>query len=713
MLSSSRTVIRAATRSSCSLPFRKASGVRLSLNKASSRSLSSAATAALTPATGAAAAAPQQEHEELYDVVIVGGGMIGATMACALHTGASGDKLRILAIDSAKPPATPASFPSVPASFANDAKTSATASMDELPLPTLRTVALSPQSAQLLSQIGIWDGVTATGRVGAYDRMLVWDAHAQSQSLSSSTAAHPGATGSGGVVAGDGGAQSGAAVVEWRAADAAVFGSDAHDDHALSRSHSHGKADSAANVGGVSSVSKLGYVVENDILHSHVFAKMQQLAAQSRTQNKAKTAAAAAVAPTATVSSSAEMEEEPVEVAVSNPVWLNYYNAAGTLDVATNTAVNSLVLPASGNYQPPSSSATAKSDSASATTAASSFDDKTGPTAAEGGVTARFARLTLSNGRRVAARLVIGADGQSSLVKATAGLGAVGWDYNQRAAVATVALERPVTTAFQRFLPSGPVAVLPLYGNLANIVWSTNPAHSKHLSSCTPAEYLDQLNNALFAPAAALAPLAAAEGVAVAGPVDPETGLPVLSAASLLRHVASLPGKAARFWRDPVPDAFKGLLPLLSQQNVASLLDLPSNQPAVRVNTNATVTATATTTKTDDSTNGSNANDLLPRAIAVKGPRAGFPLKLTLGTAYVAPRVALIGDAAHVVHPMAGQGVNLGFGDVAVLAQELEKGIGAGSDVGDYHVLTKYQNKQGCHHVNVLKRNPVLLCVDL
>ena len=71
-------------------------------------------------------------------------------------------------------------------------------------------------------------------------------------------------------------------------------------------------------------------------------------------------------------------------------------------------------------------------------------------------------------------------------------------------------------------------------------------------------------------------------------------------------------------------------------------------------------------------------------------PCAAFPLKLLRVERLVNPRIALIGDAAHVVHPLAGQGVNLGFQDARVLAETLmNRGVQA--DCGDYHLLRRYE----------------------
>lgn len=78
-------------------------------------------------------------------------------------------------------------------------------------------------------------------------------------------------------------------------------------------------------------------------------------------------------------------------------------------------------------------------------------------------------------------------------------------------------------------------------------------------------------------------------------------------------------------------------------------------------------------------------------ALTEKGPRRGFPLGMTLARDYVQHRFALIGDAAHGIHPIAGQGLNLGFKDVAVLAEVLVEAARLGQDVGAQDVLERYQ----------------------
>ena len=77
--------------------------------------------------------------------------------------------------------------------------------------------------------------------------------------------------------------------------------------------------------------------------------------------------------------------------------------------------------------------------------------------------------------------------------------------------------------------------------------------------------------------------------------------------------------------------------------------------------------------------------------IALAGARFTYPLSLSLAERFVAPRVALVGDAAHGVHPLAGQGLNLGLRDVGALAEVLVEASRRGEDIGAADVLERYQ----------------------
>ncbi len=78
-------------------------------------------------------------------------------------------------------------------------------------------------------------------------------------------------------------------------------------------------------------------------------------------------------------------------------------------------------------------------------------------------------------------------------------------------------------------------------------------------------------------------------------------------------------------------------------------------------------------------------------SLSLAGPRSGYPLGLHLAQSFMAPRLALIGDAAHAVHPIAGQGYNLGVKDIAALADVLGDASRLGLDIGSLSVLEKYQ----------------------
>ena len=76
---------------------------------------------------------------------------------------------------------------------------------------------------------------------------------------------------------------------------------------------------------------------------------------------------------------------------------------------------------------------------------------------------------------------------------------------------------------------------------------------------------------------------------------------------------------------------------------------------------------------------------------SLEGPRFGYPLSLQLAERMIDARVALAGDAAHGIHPLAGQGLNLGLKDCAALAECIADGVALGLDPGDVSVLERYQ----------------------
>ena len=96
----------------------------------------------------------------------------------------------------------------------------------------------------------------------------------------------------------------------------------------------------------------------------------------------------------------------------------------------------------------------------------------------------------------------------------------------------------------------------------------------------------------------------------------------------------------------------------------------------------------------DDATTGrllSEASDYVLGSLEVAGPKGAFPLLARHATHYVLPNLALIGDAAHAIHPLAGQGANLGLQDAAELAAQISDAIGEGLHPGDRPVLRRYE----------------------
>jgi len=104
------------------------------------------------------------------------------------------------------------------------------------------------------------------------------------------------------------------------------------------------------------------------------------------------------------------------------------------------------------------------------------------------------------------------------------------------------------------------------------------------------------------------------------------------------------------------------------------------------------------------------ASDGVLGRLQVAGPRGSFPLKAQHALAYVAPGLALVGDAAHSVHPLAGQGANLGFADARVLCDTILKALEHGEYPGDMPTLRRYErarrgaNATMLHFIDSLNR---------
>jgi ubiquinone biosynthesis UbiH/UbiF/VisC/COQ6 family hydroxylase len=236
-----------------------------------------------------------------------------------------------------------------------------------------------------------------------------------------------------------------------------------------------------------------------------------------------------------------------------------------------------------------------------------------------------WAQLHLSEAEHppsaVAASLVIAADGARSKVRHQTELTWIGRSYHQRAVVAIVENREPNLVAIQRFLPRGPLAILPMgqHGMYSNIVWSTNESEADWLETgASASQFLDATHAALHR-------------------VNVDGGQHAPYRRFLSQN--SYPIDRRSF---PVVPSFQRLIP----------------------------------SRTDGR------------------DRWSFPLHFGSATGYDANRVVLVGDAAHVVHPLAGQGVNLGLADAQTLARVLKQAWQTGRDIGDPSVLAVYTRER-------------------
>ncbi|KZP30551.1 ubiquinone biosynthesis hydrox [Athelia psychrophila] len=271
--------------------------------------------------------------------------------------------------------------------------------------------------------------------------------------------------------------------------------------------------------------------------------------------------------------------------------------------------------------------------------------------------TAGWPIVHLSTGRTLRARLLIGADGFNSPVRSYAGITAHGWAYPTQAIVATLSHAPPSTlmgantVAYQRFLPTGPIAFLPLSETSSSLVWSTTPALAKALLACEDAEK---------------------EGV-LRAMVNAAFRLPDVS----MRHLHNVI--------------------LESQSHGGVSAAQIEEEIAFRERAHA-IDARSPLSSLSPSSRGYGEEDVgsLPPLITGIHPNtaASFPLRYNHADAYIGEgpgaRTVLVGDAAHTVHPLAGQGLNMGLGDVQALVEAVEGCVEVGGDAGSYTALLPY-----------------------
>lgn len=119
------------------------------------------------------------------------------------------------------------------------------------------------------------------------------------------------------------------------------------------------------------------------------------------------------------------------------------------------------------------------------------------PGAALGSPPQELARVETADGRVVRARLVVGADGGGSVTRSLAGVGSWAKDYEQHGVVASVRLAGDnQRTAWQRFLPAGPLALLPLWNDMSSIVWSVPPSEAARLKALPGPDLAAEINAA-------------------------------------------------------------------------------------------------------------------------------------------------------------------------------------------------------------------------
>uniref|UniRef100_A0A7S3M4D1 FAD-binding domain-containing protein n=1 Tax=Spumella elongata TaxID=89044 RepID=A0A7S3M4D1_9STRA len=293
--------------------------------------------------------------------------------------------------------------------------------------------------------------------------------------------------------------------------------------------------------------------------------------------------------------------------------------------------------------------------------------------------------------KELSARLVVGADGANSMVRKFSGISTWGWGYGQEAVVATVRLpgyDQPTpeanadstasdssapntgrraaprnNTAWQKYLTTGPLALLPLWDGYASIVWSTSIAECKRLKALPADQFLLELN-------AALQSRPATDKWSVFEKSD-ATNLPPfinnLFQARPFGPVSNLFGKSPQE------------LLQAAKREVAAVADVLMASAQM-----------------------SDPLQYPPKLEALCGPRVSFPLSFSQARQYTAPRCALVGDAAHSIHPQAGQGLNLGVQDAITLSDCIVRTMSVGGDIGQASLLKSYEKERYVKNLSMM-----------
>lgn len=252
----------------------------------------------------------------------------------------------------------------------------------------------------------------------------------------------------------------------------------------------------------------------------------------------------------------------------------------------------------------------------------------------------RWVGLHLGEGETahwVRGSVVVGADGPNSPVRKFSEIESFGHAYPTHGVVctmhhpATTATRMRNNTAFQRFLPTGPLAFLPLSPEYSTMVWSTRPALAAAYTALGPTTLRYLVNLGFYAPDEST--INRINEMILAGQLPPGGETEELLKAELDYVLTHTPASE-----------LKQLPPLIDRIQGNSI--------------------------------------------------ASFPLKLSHAESYIGKRTVLVGDAAHTVHPLAGQGLNMGLADVRSLTRVWENAAERGGDFGSSTALLPYATER-------------------